>query len=60
MKSRNEQRKYSSLEVDEKVGLTSAQLEIRRNEKAYNRSKKYKGRSHLAILVSYSFNMYQT
>ena len=58
MKSRNEQRKYSSLEVDEKVGLTSAQLEIRRNEKAYNRSKKYKGRSHLAIFVSSFFNLF--
>ena len=58
MKSRNEHRKYSSLEVDEKVGLTSAQLEIRRNEKAYNRSKKYKGRSHLAIFVSSFFNLF--
>ena len=58
MKSRNEQRKYSSLEVDEKVGLISAQLEIRRNEKAYNRSKKYKGRSHLAIFVSSFFNLF--
>ena len=58
MKSRNEHRKYSSLEVDEKVGLISAQLEIRRNEKAYNRSKKYKGRSHLAIFVSSFFNLF--
>ena len=58
MKSRNEQRKYSSLEVDEKVGLTTDQLEIRRNEKAYNRSKKYKGRSHLAIFVSSFFNLF--
>ena len=58
MKSPNEHIKYSSLEVDEKVGLTTDQLEIRRNEKAYNRSKKYKGRSHLAIFVSSFFNLF--
>ena len=58
MKSPNEHIKYSSLEVDEKVGLTTDQLEIRRNEKAYNRSKKYKGRSHIAIFVSSFFNLF--
>ena len=49
---------YSDIKVDEKTGLTLDQIKIRKEEKAFNRSKKYKGRSHLVIFISSFFNLF--